>query len=399
MPALPPVSAAGILASSTHSSRCTRRLQTHVGGGGGACRLQLASSGLRRPGTTLGDGVLHSGEGVASDRGSGLLPDGCRFDICSLRCGLFGGEFLLGQLLGGDANVVLHGQIGETLAVGTQLAALAIALELVATEGGGIGAQGIRDLADFDHLRSDGVVGANDQVRTVPTVLGAVATRGWHGGEIGELSRPGAMCRDKGVLRLVAPLLAQDDTLREGDFWWGVDVEVLREAVFGGNVNCDGVAGVGDAGRPLVARQQELGGCAQGGEEKVGSLEVDHVGGDGLDQLVEGRLHGKHVFEGRELEVKALVAGAGLGHAQETGAVAQMIGAVVAAMSGGGVASAAVVVGVSAGCECGVHVCFALPVGSASCSWVPTGDSAPISTVGRTEKESQREYGAATLRR
>ena len=136
------------------------------------------------------------------------------------------------------------------------------------------------------------------------------------------------------------------------------EVEVAGEAVLGGEINIGGVLGVSDAGGPLVGPLQVLGCGAHGLEQEVGALEVEHVGGDGLDQLVEGRLHGEHVFQRGKAEVEALAAGAELGHAHEAGAVAEMEGAVALSADGDGVASAAVVVEMGTGTKWfGVHEC------------------------------------------
>ena len=81
----------------------------------------------------------------------------------------------------------------------------------------------------------------------------------------------------------------------------------------------------------------------------MGALEVDHVGGNGVGELGESRLHGEHGFERREREIEPLVAGASLGHAKLAGPASQMKGAVVAALDGGRVAGVPVVVDVGAG--------------------------------------------------
>ena len=142
-----------------------------------------------------------------------------------------------------------------------------------------------------------------------------------------------------------APDLSARVSRREGDFWIGVEVEVGGEAVFGGEI--DGrcrLVGVIDAGQPFVGRLESLRGEAQGLEQEVGALEVDHVGGDGLDELIDRREHGGHGLNRRQFQVEAFHAGAGLGRAKLTGAIAQMKGAIVAVFDGDGVASAAGVV-------------------------------------------------------
>ncbi len=157
------------------------------------------------------------------------------------------------------------------------------------------------------------------------------------------------MCREIGVLRLVAPLLAQDDTPGEGDFGRGVEVEGVGETVFGFEVDgrC-GLVGVIRTGGPLVGLEQVAGRDVQYTNEAVGALEFDHVGGEGLGELSERRLHSEHRFERRELQVEALAAGAILGHAHEPGTVPEVMKAKVTVGDGGGVADAAVVVNVSA---------------------------------------------------
>ena len=137
------------------------------------------------------------------------------------------------------------------------------------------------------------------------------------------------------------------------------EVEVAGEAVLGGEINVGGgLVGVSDAGGPLVGPLQVLGCGAHGLEQEMGALEVEHVSGHGLDELVEGRLHGEHVFQRGEAEVEALAAGAELGHAKLAGAVAEMEGAVALSADGDGVASAAVVVEMGTGTKWfGVHEC------------------------------------------
>jgi hypothetical protein len=56
---------------------------------------------------------------------------------------------------------------------------------------------------------------------------------------------------------------------------------------------------VKDAGLPLVGRLEALRGEAQGLKEEVGALEIDHIGSDGLDEMVKSRHHGGHGFDGR----------------------------------------------------------------------------------------------------
>ena len=113
-----------------------------------------------------------------------------------------------------------------------------------------------------------------------------------------------------------------------------------------------------DAGGPLVGPPEVLGCAAYGLQQEMGALEVEHVGGDGLDQMVECRLHGEHVFQRGKAEVEALAAGAELGHAHEASAVAEMEGTVALSADGDGVASAAVVVEMGTGTKWfGVHEC------------------------------------------
>ena len=105
------------------------------------------------------------------------------------------------------------------------------------------------------------------------------------------------------------------------------------------------------AGGPLVRVLESLCGKAKRLEQEIGALEVEHVGGDGFDDLVEGRIHGEHVFERRKLEVEALVTGAVLGYAHESGAMMKVIEAKISVGDGGGVADTAVVVDVGASSE------------------------------------------------
>jgi len=103
----------------------------------------------------------------------------------------------------------------------------------------------------------------------------------------------------------------------EGDFGWDAEVEIFRQAELGCDIEgVRSLVGVIDAGLPVVRGLEVLRSGAQGREEEVGALEVDHVGGNGLDELGEGRLHGVHRFQRRQLELDELVASAGLGHAQ-----------------------------------------------------------------------------------
>lgn len=54
------------------------------------------------------------------------------------------------------------------------------------------------------------------------------------------------------------------------------------------------------------------------------ALEIDPVNGHGFHELGERRLHGVHVFERRQVEWTGLAAGAGLGHAHEASALAEV---------------------------------------------------------------------------
>src|SRR5271169_904488 len=63
-----------------------------------------------------------------------------------------------------------------------------------------------------------------------------------------------------------------------------------------------------------------------------------------LDDLRKRRLHGVHVLEWWQPQVKALAAGTILGHAHEASAMAEVVAAVVAASDGGRLAEVSVVV-------------------------------------------------------
>ena len=109
-----------------------------------------------------------------------------------------------------------------------------------------------------------------------------------------------------------------------------------------------------EVGLPFVGMAEVEGHEAEHGEQGVSALEVDHVGGEGLGDLGQRRLHGEHVFEGREMDVEALGTGAGLGQTKLAGAVAKMVRTVFLVFGSHRVASAAGVVEVSA---CVGHEC------------------------------------------
>jgi len=78
------------------------------------------------------------------------------------------------QFLGGEAQIAFESDRRVTLAVVMLLTALAVAQELGAAMSCGVGALGLGDLGDFDHLCGDGVVGADDEVGTVVAVFTTV---------------------------------------------------------------------------------------------------------------------------------------------------------------------------------------------------------------------------------
>jgi hypothetical protein len=91
--------------------------------------------------------------------------------------------------------------------------------------------------------------------------------------------------------------------------------------------------------------------------QRMGAFEVDHVGGDGFGELRERRLHGVHVFERRQLDVEALGASASLGQAELPRPIVKMMGTIFLVFGSDGIASAAGVVGVSAGTKWFSHDC------------------------------------------
>src|SRR5271166_2376468 len=136
---------------------------------------------------------------------------------------------------------------------------------------------------------------------------------------------------------------------REGDFWGYVEVEVFGQAVLGFEFVVFAEISGGmtvqiDAGLPWGWILESVGGHAQRGEDELGALGTDHVGGQGFDDLSERGLYGVHVFQRRQVEMEMLAAGAGLGHAHEASAVAEVVAAVVAAGDGGGAAVVSIVV-------------------------------------------------------
>ena len=102
-----------------------------------------------------------------------LISPGSGRDICaaSFWAAARSAASFRGQPLGGDAHVAFQRDRGETLAIGGLHATLPIARQLSTATGGGIGAVGLRDLYNLDCFRSDRMVGANDEFRTVVTVL------------------------------------------------------------------------------------------------------------------------------------------------------------------------------------------------------------------------------------
>src|SRR5271166_3399490 len=136
---------------------------------------------------------------------------------------------------------------------------------------------------------------------------------------------------------------------REGDFRSNLDIDVVGQPEVGfefvvlAEVGCRMVIQI-DAGLPCGWILEIVGGHAQRGEDELGALGIDHVGGQGFDDLSERGLYGVHVFQRRQVEMEMLAAGAGLGHAHEASAVAEVVAAVVAAGDGGGAAVVSIVV-------------------------------------------------------
>jgi hypothetical protein len=91
---------------------------------------------------------------------------------------------------------------------------------------------------------------------------------------------------------------------------------------------------------------------AQAGDESAGAAGLDHVGREGLDDLSERQVNRGGIFGRRQEELEALVEGAGLGHAHEASAMAEMIETELASSHGGGATLVSVVVEVGAKGEC-----------------------------------------------
>jgi hypothetical protein len=66
----------------------------------------------------------------------------------------------------------------------------------------------------------------------------------------------------------------------------------------------------------------------------VGALGIDHVSGQGFDDLRERGLHGVHVFQRRQVKIEALAAGALLRPAHLASAMTQVITTKFAAANG-----------------------------------------------------------------
>ena len=134
------------------------------------------------------------------------------------------GEFALGQTLGSQAEVRLQGDGGVALAAGVVIAAALVALLLLVAVYHGVGALGGLDLAKLGEFRGLGVVGADGVLGTAGAVVAVINRRHRR------VVKPAALCRDKGILRLVPfaslRVLAQDDTLGEGDLRRDGEVEV-----------------------------------------------------------------------------------------------------------------------------------------------------------------------------
>ena len=126
-------------------------------------------------------------------------------------------------------RLLLQRDGGVALAVGAYVAALAVALLLLVAKTDRFDALGLVDLAEFLGFGGEGVVGADGVLGAAGAVV-AVGDGGHGGGKtvIG--------CR-WAVVRLRR---RGSGSWREGEFGRGVDVEVLGEAVFGGEIDGGG---------------------------------------------------------------------------------------------------------------------------------------------------------------
>src|SRR6516225_6989855 len=88
------------------------------------------------------------------------------------------GELLLGQMLGRALDVQSQSEVGVAVAVGAQLAASAIALELLEAQGACVGALRVFDVLELQPVGVNGEVGAETHVVSccVPVVGAGVPT-------------------------------------------------------------------------------------------------------------------------------------------------------------------------------------------------------------------------------
>jgi hypothetical protein len=125
----------------------------------------------------------------------------------------------------------------------------------------------------------------------------------------------------------------------------GVEVEIGGKAVLGGDIDIgSGLSGFEKAGLPLLGMSQIAGGNAEDGEDDVGGVAIDRSCGNSFGQLGQRGVDRVHRVKRRQVELEALAAGTGLGHAEAAGAVTKVVDAVALSGDGEGLADAAGVV-------------------------------------------------------
>ena len=163
---------------------------------------------------------------------------------------------------------------------------------------------GLADFAKVGELGRLGIVGANGVFGTAGTVfaedmvgMGPKSERPVVSGQLSVIPTLSPKSGDKGGAPVLGGKATSGGTLRSR--FSGRPYSASKFSYFSG-WGWRLVVVVG-AGVPGLGILEVVSGLAQRGEEEVRALEVDHVGGNGLDELRERGLHGVHVFQRRQV--------------------------------------------------------------------------------------------------